>query len=121
MRAFLTFSIFIAALMGEQYIYEVTPMKQKLLAVLPAAIEDQKTIVERLKGRAKTVADMAKEAAAQCEADPDNVQFHANRSTQAEIEHWQSLRVLMLLELMQKDREESENYYRSQGITAGVV
>lgn len=106
MRAVLAFSIFLAALIAEQWIIEGNPMdiNNKLKAVLPAAIEDQRTIVQRLKGRAKTVAGMAREPAAACEADPENVEFHAKRSREAEIEHWQSLRVLMLLELMHKEQ-----------------
>lgn len=104
MKSFFALCIFFAALLGEPYLVEVEPMKQKLLSVLPAAIEDQKTIVDRMKGRTKTLRGMADDASF---GEVTRDHYRKELAT-AEIEHWQSLRVLMLLELMEQDTHEKQ-------------
>ena len=103
MKPFIALCIFFAALLGEPYLVEVEPMKQKLLSVLPAAIEDQKAIVEAMKNRARVRAGLREEI-----GDPAARKLLAERANTAEIEHWQSLRVLMLLEQMQEDQKASQ-------------
>lgn len=120
--------IFIAALMGEQWIIEGSEMEtvtgfelqeDKLAAVLPAAIEDQEAVVADQKSWADVLRRQVKEHEAEDDPYPSLKDLHERGLRKQEILHWQALRVLHLLKALQQ-RENDDQWQRERDTFGGV-